>query len=126
MQLRDHDPITLDKFNGLWAREDPDNTPLDHFQDCQNVRHIGNSSFGTRDGIGISQDVLVPLSNVKRIYNYPMQDGNTLIVLVKNDADQGEIHHVVDENTTFGPVLTVAQMDDFAFVPYAGRAYISP
>jgi hypothetical protein len=34
--------------------------------------------------LGISQDVAVPLSNVKRIYNYPTPTGNTLIVLTYN------------------------------------------
>jgi hypothetical protein len=126
MGLRDHAPITFDKFMGLWSRGDKDNTPLDHFQDCENVKSIGNSSFGTRDGIGISQDVAVPLSNVKRIYNYPTLTANTLIVLVINSAGHGEIYHVVDSTTVYGPILTINTMTDFAFVPYAGRGYISP
>ena len=123
--LRDHPPITIDKFGGLWARGDIDNTPLDHFADCENIRFIGNSSFGTRDGIGISQTIGVPLSNVKRIYNYPTQTGNTLIVLIIDGTD-GKIYHVVNAATVYGPLLTISGMTDFAFVPYAGRAYISP
>src|SRR6185295_1923121 len=123
---RDHQPITIDEFNGLWNRGDADNTPLDHFQDCNNVKYKGSSSFSTRDGIGISQDVAVPLSNVIRIYNYPTYYGNTLIVLVINEAGVGEIHHVVNATTTYGPLLSIDGMTDFAFVPYAGRGYISP
>lgn len=126
-KLRDHEPIVLDKFNGLWAREDYDNTPIDHFQDCGNVRYIGTSSFGTRYGLGISQTVSVPLDNVKRIYNYPTQSGNTVIVLTYNElTNQGSIHHVVNSTITYGPLLTITGMTDFAFVPYAGRGYISP
>ncbi len=125
--LRDHQPIVIDSFMGLWQRGDPDNTPLDHFQESDNVRHIGDSSFGTRPGIGISQDVDAPLENIKRIYNYPTQTANTLIILVYDyDTDIGSIFHMVDADTIFGPLLSISNMTDFAFVPYAGRGYISP
>lgn len=123
--LRDHNSIVLDQFNGLWSRGDIENVPLDHFSDCENVRFIGTNAFTTRDGIGVSQTVAVPLADVKRIYNYPIATGNTLIVLVKNGTS-GEIYHLIDSTTVYGPILSIVGMDDFAFVPYAGRAYISP
>lgn len=123
---RDHQPIQITDFNGLWQRGDIDNTPLDHFSDCNNIQFPGNSSFGTRPGIDISQDVNLPISNIKRIYNYPTMTGNTLIVLAINSSDEGEIYHVVSATLTYGPILTIAGMTDFAFIPYAGRAYISP
>ena len=127
MSVRDPQGIVLDKFNGLQARGDVDSTPRDHFSDCNNVEYIAQSAFRTRRGIAISQDVLVPLTNIRRIYNYPTQTANTLIVLTYDyDTGYGSIHHVVDENTVYGPLLTIAGMTDFAFVPYAGRAYISP
>lgn len=125
-ELRDHQPVSIEEFNGLWRRGSKEETPLDHFQDCDNVVSGSGNSFGTRPGLGISQDVAVPLSNVKRIYNYPTNTGNTLIVLVINSSDEGEIYHVVNSTTIFGPLLTIAGMTDFAFVPYAGRGYISP
>lgn len=124
--LRGHEPIILDRFNGLWQRGDPDGVPRDHFIDCQNIQFIGTSEFGTRNGIGLFQDVNIPLSNVRRFYNYPTPTGNTVIALVINDADEGEIYHVLNSTTTFGPLLTLAGMVDFAFQPYAGRGYISP
>lgn len=125
--LRDHSPITFDKFNGLWDRGDKDSTPIDHFQDCNNIKYIGSNSFGTRDGVGISQDIAVPLSNIKRIYNYPTPTGNTLIVLTYDVfTNQGQIHHVIDSTTVYGPILTLTNMTDFGFLPYAGRGYISP
>lgn len=123
---RDHQPIIIDQFNGLWNRGDQDNVPLDHFADCNNIQFKGNSSVQTRPGIDISQDVLVPISNIKRIYNYPTLTGNTLIVLSINSSGDGEIYHVVNATTTFGPILTITGMTDFAFLPYAGRGYISP
>lgn len=124
-KLRDHEPIVLDEFNGLWNRGDDDDIPMDHFSDCDNIQFRGDKSFSTRDGIGISQNVAVPLSNVKRVYNYPTPTGNNLIVLVMDDTE-GQIFHVVNPTTVYGPILSIEGMMDFAFVPYAGRAYISP
>lgn len=125
MTVRDHTGVVLDKFNGLWDRGNVDETPLDHFSDCNNVKFVGSASFATRDGIGISQSVKVPLINIKRIYNYPTQTANTLIILTY-DGFNGQIYHIVDSATVYGPLLTIAGMTDFAFVPYAGRGYISP
>lgn len=125
MPTRDHNPTVIEQFNGLWRRGDIDKTPLDHFTDCENVRYFGTSSFATRFGIDRHQSVLVPLGNVVRVYNYPTPTGNTLIVLTYDGTD-GKIYHVVNSTTVFGPILTIAGMTDFGFVPYAGRGYISP
>jgi hypothetical protein len=123
--LRDHQGVVFDTFNGLWKRGDAYSVPQDHFTDCENIQFIGTSSFATRFGIDRHQNVVVPLGNVVRVYNYPTPIGNTLIVLTY-DGSEGKIYHVVDSTTVYGPILTVNGMDDFGFVPYAGRAYISP
>lgn len=120
--MRDHNPIVLEDFNGLWTRGDIEETPMDHFSDCDNVKYIGGGAFGTRDGIGRHQEVASPLANILRIYNYPTSDKNTLLVLTSG----GNIYHVVDSTTIYGPILTIPLMTDFAFVPYSGRAYITP
>lgn len=120
--MREHNPITLEKFNGLYARGDVEETPLDHFSECNNIRFVGPTSFATRDGIGRHQNIGSPLSNILRMYNYPTTDKNTLLVLTSG----GTIYHVVDDVTMFGPILTIPDMTDFGFVPYAGRAYITP
>lgn len=124
---RDHQGIVLDKFNGLYDRGDKDTVPRDHFSDCNNIGYVSQSTFLTRPGIAISQNVLAPLANIKRIYNYHTQTTDTLIVLTYDPiTGYGSIHHIVDKNTIYGPLLTIKGMTDFAFVPYAGRAYISP
>src|SRR3981081_1007313 len=123
--VRDHTGLTIDRFNGLWQRGNADETPIDHFSDCNNIKYIGDSSFKNRDGIGTLQSVLVPLTSIKRIYNYSTQLANTLIVLTW-DGVTGNIYHVVSPGLTYGPILTITGMSDFAFVPYAGRGYISP
>lgn len=123
MTVRGHEPIDLSGLKGLWDRGDATNVPPDHMQDCNNIQFIGNN-FLTRDGIGVSQTVAAPLENVYRIYNYPTQTANTTLVLTY-DGTTGKIYHVVNATTVY-LILTKIGMTDFAFVPYAGRAYISP
>lgn len=127
MALRDHKSIVINKFNGLWDQDDIDSTPQDHFSECNNIRYVGMNSFNTRWGISTSQDVDAPLQNIKRIYNYPLLSGNTLIILTYDyNTDTGAIYHLIDSTTVFGPLLSIVGMTDFAFTPFAGRAYISP
>src|SRR5215831_11915930 len=116
--MREHSPVTIDKFNGLWDRGDVEEVPLDHFTDCQNIQFPSGATFATRDGIGLNQSIGAPLSSILRMYNYPTQNRNTTLVLV----DGGLIYHVVDSATMFGPILSIPAMTDFGFVPYAGRA----
>lgn len=126
--MRDHQPQAIDSFNGYFNRGDVENTPVDHFQGASNIRHQGKSVF-TRDGIAISQDVnaVTPLTNIRRIYNYPTNTANTQIVLSYDPGtNTGKIYHVVNSTTQFGPILTITGMVDFAFIPFGGRAYISP
>lgn len=120
--MRDHQPLVIEQFNGLWMQEDIESTPLDHFSEAQNLRFVGESAFASRDGIGRHQDIGSPLSNVLRMYNYPTTDKQTLLVLVAG----GDIYHVVDATTMFGPILSIPGMTDFGFAPYNGRAYITP
>lgn len=123
--FRGHPPVILSEFKGLWRRGDTDTTPIDHFTDCQNLLLSDISNIQTRPGISISQSVEAPLSNVKRIYNYNTGTANTQLVLIDN-AGTGEIYHVLNPTTLYGPILAIAGMQDFAFAPYGGRAYISP
>ncbi len=120
--MRDHQPLVIDKFNGLWDRGDIESTPLDHFSEANNLRYFGPNSFGSRYGIGRHQQVAAPLSNILRIYNYPTSDKQTILVLTTG----GMIYHVVDSVTVYGPILTIPTMTDFGFVSIAGRAYITP
>jgi hypothetical protein len=126
---RDHEPITLSNFKGLWQRGNVDEVPPDHFTDCNNIKFIANGNVATRPGVDLHQDVMGPLGNVLRIYNYITSDGNTLLVLVKDTVmglPGASLYHVVDSTTVFGPILSLQVMNDFGFVAYGGRAYISP
>jgi hypothetical protein len=123
--VRDHQGIVLTQFNGLWNRGNVDTVPIDHFTDCLNIDFFGSSSFKTRDGIIPLQVGATPLQNVKRIYPYSTQSASTLIILTY-DGTTGKIYHMVSPTLIYGPILSIAGMTDFAFVPYAGRGYISP
>lgn len=117
--MRDHSPVVLEEFNGLYKRGDEDSCPHDHFVDCDNIQYI-ESGFETRDGLG----TLIAKGNVLRIYNYKMVEGESLLILDTN----GDIYHALldGSNTVYGPVLNVAGMTDFGFQAFNGRAYITP
>src|SRR5918996_4147747 len=115
--MRDHEPIIIDKFNGLWNRGENEVVPQDHFTDCNNIDFI-EGGIKTRDGL----DTYRGAANVVRIYNYTTQDGPTLLFLTGN----GEIYHSISPSVTHGPILTIEEMTDFGFVAFAGRAYITP
>src|SRR6187455_3050729 len=99
--MRDHEPVVIDDFKGLFQKGDPEETPQDYFADCENIQYVGVGSFKTRPGVARHQNVAVPLGNVVRIYNYITQDKNTLIVLTY-DGTTGKIYHVVDSTTVYG------------------------
>jgi hypothetical protein len=118
--LRDHDPIVIEQFGGWWDRGDPESAPSNHFTVADNVQYF-NSGFETRDALDKYQTVTTPLTKILRVYDYVMQTGQSLLVLVQG----GMIYHIIG---TAAPVLilTVATMDDFGFVAINGRAYITP
>lgn len=118
--MRDHGPITIDDFNGLWARGDDDTIPLDHFKVAENIQYF-DGGFRTRDGLGLYQSVSL-LSDVVRIHPYKMMSGLTLLVLTNG----GTLHHVVSPTLTYNNILIKPGMTDFNVVSWAGRAYITP
>ncbi len=119
--MRDHIPVVIDKFNWLWDRGNPEETPLDHFSLCQDLKFIGGNTFASRDGI-VTYQTVTPITNVRRMYDYPTDTGATLLVL----NDVGAIYHVISPTLMYGPILIIAGMTDFSFVPFNGRAYITP
>lgn len=120
--IRDHDGIEINEFMGLWRRGDAADAPLNHFRDCENIKFEAGQGFQSRDGVDVYQHQEFPLGNILRIYNYPTQTANTLLVLI----DGGEIYHVLGPTTVFGPILDIPEMEDFGFVQFAGRAYLTP
>jgi hypothetical protein len=121
MGLRDHESFVIEEFNGWWERGDVESCPADHFTTAHNVQYF-HSGVETRDPIGPYQTGASPLTKIKRMYNYVMQSGQSLLVL----TDGGKIYHVISPTVIHGPILTIPTMEDFGFVAINGRAYITP
>lgn len=119
--LRDHAPIVIEEFKGLWKRGDPEDCPLDHFTDCENVI-LPPGKVTVRPPIAEYLTGETILGNALRIYNYQLQGADSLLVLIEG----GSIYHVISPTVVHGPILTIAAMTDFGFVAIAGRAYITP
>lgn len=117
MALRDHEPIVIEEFNGWWDNGDPDNVPLDHFQQADNIQYF-SGGFRTRDGL----DIYLAQGNVRRLYNYVMPTGDSLLILDTN----GDLWHSINQVITYGPLLNWPTATDFGFVQIAGRAYVTP
>jgi len=113
--FRDHQPLPLNQYNGLWKRGDADSCPSDHFSNCNNIDFV-QSGFRWRDGI----NPYLAIPNVRRLYTFTQETGQSLLVL----DDNGNIFDTGQSITV--PILTVTGMTDFAFVSISGRAFISP
>ena len=119
---RDHEPLVIEDFQGLWERGDPESAPSDHFTQADNIQYF-HSGIETRDGLTKYLTNPLPLIKFRRIYNYVTQKGQTLIAL----TDGGEIHHITGPSNLFTtPILTIPAMEDFGFVAINGYAYITP
>src|SRR5580765_7254158 len=120
--MRDHNPILIEEFNGLWKRGDAESCPLDHWSDADNWMFI-QSGFRTRDGIDILSigDSGTTILNIVRMYTFVHNDEEGILAL----DTLGNIYHTKSP-TPFIPILTIAGMVDFAFVGVANRAYICP
>lgn len=119
--MRDHNPILIEKFNGLWSRGDADSVPPDHFSDCNNVRFI-ESGFETRKGIAPYSTLNnVLFANILRMYTFVQETGQSVLFLnIYNQIfDSGSPTPTV-------PILTVIGMTDFGFVSISGRAFLTP
>lgn len=107
--------VTLDEFRGVFANNDEDVVPPNHFKDALNVAY-GPGIFFTRPGTIVH----LTISDVRRfvVYNIPGEDDRLLIL---NGSGQ-----LFDSTHLVAPILTIATMTDFASVSIFGRAYISP
>lgn len=116
--MRNHDPIILEEFNGLWKRGDSESCPIDHFPDGENFQST-ESGFETRDGIG----VLSGPGDVLRIYRYNSPTlGEGLLSL----DTSGNIKHTVYNPTQTFTILNIPGIEDFDFQDVNGFAYITP
>jgi|SRR5215469_2664172 len=118
---RDHNPVLLDDFNGLWSRGGLESVPQDHFSDCSDLV-FNEGEFLSRPGIAVyTVGGLNLFGSVARIYMYVYNEQEGLLVL----DTLGNIYHTISP-TPGTPILSIPEMTDFAFKSMNGRAYISP
>lgn len=112
--MRDHQPVVIDEFNGLYNRGDDDSVPADHFTDCNNVA-FDQSSFKWRPALV----PYLPFANIVRVYTFIKSTSQSLICL-------DNAGNFWDTDYPATPFLTVTGATDFAFQGFATRCYISP
>ena len=113
--MRDHAPVEINQFNGLWSRGRFEAVPPDHCSDLHNVKF-------TQDGLdvrdGFTRSLLV--NDIRRMWVFKIY-GAADRVLILDGSGQ-----LWDSTNLVTPILTIATMTDFAAVGFGGRAYISP
>lgn len=120
--MRDHDPLTIEDFNGYYNRGDKETVPPDHFAEINNIQYT-ESGFETRDGIdSYNTPISIALDDVLRVHPFTMQSQQSLLVLTAG----GFIHHVVSATVIHMNILSLPLMTDFNVTSVAGRAYITP
>src|SRR5262245_13279998 len=126
--MRDHQPVPIEQFNGLWHRGDKDSVPQDHFADVENIAFI-ESGFRTRDGID-------PFTNprndgtrsVARMYTFNTKDFDGLITLelLPGPPPGANFYHVNPTTNVATFLVNVPGATDFTMAIGNGRAYINP
>lgn len=112
--MRDHLPIPIEDFRGLYDRGCDEVCPPDHFRDGQNFIFEQNS-VRTRGGF----ELVYGVSNVIRMFKY-RKPGEVTRTLFQVGTS------IYDAINVALPILTIAGMTDFSAVTVSGRAYISP
>lgn len=113
--LRDHDPITLSNFSGIFDRGEDDVCPPDYFLDALNVV-FKEGSVETRFGTSLS----VSLNNIRRAKSYKRPGEADRLLLLDGSGN------LWDSTNLVTPILTIVAMTDFGMVSLYGRAYITP
>lgn len=122
-RVREHDPVIIEEFNGLWSRGDDESCPLDHMLLATNIQFI-HSGVETRQAAAPYASLVSYQKDIRqtmRVYNFTTQKlGQTFLVL-----SEGWIYHVVTP-TDMRLIYNTGFVEDFAFIQIANRAYISP
>ncbi len=113
--MREHTPIAVTGFNGVYDRGQDDSCPQDHFIDAKNVR-FDVSEVYTREGLSLS----LTIPNIRRTHSYKRM-GEVPRLLILNSS--GSIY---DSTNLASPIITIAGMTDFSCLTFYNRAYIAP
>lgn len=122
--MRDHQPVPIDDFNGLWDRGGEDTCPIDHFTDLNNLLFDQNSTFVRKP---FARYINTLGFNPGRIVNYVNNNTNKSYFLIL-DPTGGNLYSMQISPTILAPqlILNLPGMTDFGYFGFNGRAYISP
>lgn len=112
--MRDHLPIPIEDFQGLYDRGSDEVCPPDHFRDGQNFI-FDQGSVRTRGGL----ELVYGEANIRRMFVYRRPGEVTRILYLAGTSLYDSLFPSI-------PILTLASMTDFSAVTMFGRAYISP
>lgn len=107
-------PITIDKWKGLYARGAEDTIPNGYFRDCLNLRFDQQDCI-TRPGL----DKVVTLANIRRMVMYKRVNETPRYIIL---TTSGSLYDSLYAGT---PLITNALFTDFSAVNYANRLYIT-
>ena len=113
--MRDHSPIKIVNFNGLFDCGEDVSVPHNYFKDCLNLEFL-KRGFRTRSGSRQSLDI----DNIRRIQIFRIA-GQAQRLLILNNS--GSLYDSTNLNV---PILIINGMTDFSSVTMFNRAYITP
>jgi hypothetical protein len=120
--MRDHTPVPIDEFLGLWARGDNESCPKDHFTDCLNVQYNQSSVEARAPWIRAID------------WNWPHRRAK---LFVKSSTDQQLLYFDSNGRLWSIPVygthvpeqinlsVDLSSFNDFDAVNFNGRAYLT-
>ena len=114
--MKDHEPIEISQFNGLWNRGLFEAVPQGHCSDLLNIKFT-QDGMATRDGFGAAS---LTIASVRRSWVYKVYGQADRELILDGSGN------LYDSTNLSTPILTIASMTDFAAVNFAGRAIISP
>lgn len=113
--ITDLTPIILEKFNGLFARTNRDNVPLDHLSVANNLRYFPGG-FRTRGGLASE---LAAVGTIARFHVIKIGSSDRLLVLNSSGS-------IYDSQNMSSAILTIGGMVDFSCLTLYDRVYITP
>jgi hypothetical protein len=122
-QVLDHSPVTIEKFNGYWAKShqtiNPYTVPQNYSWDCLNVRWSGDV-IGSRQGIDFQSNLNGAIGAVARAQLYAKDGANRFLVMDTTGKlfDTGSATPAV-------AIFTGAAGDDFSAINLNNRVYIT-
>jgi hypothetical protein len=114
--MRDHKPIIVNDFRGIFDRGEDESVPSGYFIDSKNNRFL-RRGVKTREGSSLRYNIT---GKIRRMEVFK-KTGEASRLIILDDA--GNLYDFINSNF---PILHVDNMIDFSMVTVYNRAYITP